>query len=108
MEINFEWPTLVKFLSVVLTLVGGVATVPLVNWLKGLLGWTGRKAQLLVAAVSVFIATSTLIVTGAISPVPMTTDYVISLFTLVLLASQAEYQRISKPPQLPGPPTGEG
>lgn len=89
-----DWTLIVQIAGIALSLIGGAASVPLVNWLKDALGVTGRGAQALTAVVAVVIAVLALIVSGAIAPDPLTADYVISLFTAVLVASQAEYQRL--------------
>lgn len=92
---NIEtWDAIVGLSAALLTLIGGMATVPLINKLKNFLGWSGRKAQLLTVGVSIIVAFVGLVATGAVSPEPMTPANLIELFTLVLLASQAEYNRI--------------
>lgn len=93
-----NWTLIVQIAGIVLSLIGGAASVPVVNWLKGALGLAGRGAQILTAVVAVLIAILALIVSGAIAPEPLTADYVIGLFTAVLVASQAEYQRLKALP----------
>lgn len=94
---NFDWSGVVQLAAIVLGLIGGVATVPLVNSIKGYLNLKGRAVQVLVAVVSVLVALLTVIVDGTFNPnFVMTSDYVISLFAVVLTASQAEYQRTQK------------
>ena len=93
------WSVLIQVAGIILSLIGGVGTVPLVNWLKGALNISGRWVQILTAAVAVLVATLTMLVSGAISPQPLTSDYVIGLFAAVLTASQAEYNRIARKEQ---------
>lgn len=91
-----DWNTIIQIASVLLALIGGVLAVPLVNLIKNAAGIDGRLAQLLTAVVAAIIAVLTLIVSGAISPEPLTVEYIGTLFTAVLVASQAEYQRLMR------------
>ncbi|MBK8987385.1 MAG: hypothetical protein IPM39_15130 [Chloroflexi bacterium] len=89
-----DWNLVIQIAGVFLALVGGVLSVPLINWLKTLSGIDGRLAQVVTAVVAAVIAVLTLIVSGAIAPEPLTVEYVGSLFMAVLVASQAEYRRL--------------
>lgn len=88
------WPAIVGLAGAVLSLVGGVATVPLINHIKTTFNWSGRTAQALTIVASIVVAGLTVIATGAVNPEPISVAYIIELLTLVLVASQAEYQRI--------------
>lgn len=88
-----DWNLVIQIAGVFLALVGGVLSVPLINWLKTLSGIDGRLAQVVTAVVAAVVAVLTLIVSGAIAPEPLTVEYVGSLFMAVLVASQAEYRR---------------
>ena len=89
-----NWEVLVKIAAFVLSLVGGVASVPLIGRLKSTLGWAGRKVQFLTLVVSVAVAFLTLVVSGLLTPEPITSEYILSSLLLVMVASQAEYQRL--------------
>lgn len=89
-----NWPELVKMAAVFLSLVGGTASVPLINKLKEWLNVDGRWAQIVTLLVSIVVAALSLIVSGVLTPEPLTSQYVITTLTLVMLASQAEYNRI--------------
>lgn len=89
-----DWNLVTQVAGIFLALIGGVLAVPLVNLIKNAAGIDGRLAQLVTAVVAALIAVLTMIVTGAISPEPLTVEYIGSLFTAVLVASQAEYQRL--------------
>lgn len=89
-----DWNLVTQVAGIFLALIGGVLAVPLVNLIKNAAGIDGRLAQLVTAVVAALIAVLTMIVTGAISPEPLTVEYIGSMFTAVLVASQAEYQRL--------------
>lgn len=89
-----DWNLVTQVAGIFLALIGGVLAVPLVNLIKNAAGIDGRLAQLVTAVAAALIAVLTMIVTGAISPEPLTVEYIGSLFTAVLVASQAEYQRL--------------
>lgn len=91
---DFDWNLVVQIAGVFLALLGGVLSVPIINWLKNLGKMNGRLAQLVTAVVAALIAVLTLIVSGAIAPEPLTVEYISTLFTAVLVASQAEYRRL--------------
>lgn len=94
MVVELNWNLVIQIAGVFLALVGGVLSVPLINWLKTLSGIDGRLAQVVTAVVAAVVAVLTLIVSGAIAPEPLTVEYVGSLFMAVLVASQAEYRRL--------------
>ena len=89
-----EWVTVVEVATFLLALVGGVLSVPIVDWLKEAAGIDGRLAQVLTVAVSVIMAILTLTVGGVLSPDSVTPENVGSVLLAVLLASQAEYNRL--------------
>lgn len=89
-----DWTFVVQIATIVLALIGGVKSVPIINKLKTWLNWSGRKAQFLVAVFSVVLAGAAQIVSGAIAPEPLSSKYIIELFTLILLSSQSEYLRL--------------
>lgn len=89
-----DWNLVTQVAGIFLALIGGVLAVPLVNLIKNAAGIDGRLAQLVTAVAAALIAVLTMIVTGAISPEPLTVEYIGSMFTAVLVASQAEYQRL--------------
>lgn len=91
---GFDWPFVVKMAVLLLALAGGVKTVPLINKLKTILKWSGRKVQMLVVIISVFLGISAQIVSGAITPTVVTPDYLLNLITIIVMASQVEYIRI--------------
>jgi drug/metabolite transporter (DMT)-like permease len=93
---QLDWSTIVQFAGVLLALLSGVLSVPVINLLKKVGDVDGRLAQLVTVVVAVLMALLSLIVTGAVSPEPLTADYLITLFGAVLLASQAEYWRLKK------------
>lgn len=93
---NTDWNAVLGFAYVLYGLVGGVATVPLINRLKTRLNITGRWVQALTVGVTTAVAALGLLAGGAISPEPLTFAHVMELLTLLLVASQAEYQRIKK------------
>jgi hypothetical protein len=94
MFVDLDWNFAVQIAGMFLALAGGVLSVPLINWLKNLANIDGRLAQLVTAVVAAIIAVLTLIASGAIAPEPLTVEYIGSLFTAVLVASQAEYLRL--------------
>jgi hypothetical protein len=91
---EFDWQMIVQVAGVIVALAGGILSVPLINGLKRLAGMNGRAAQAVTVAVAVLVAIATMIVSGAISPEPLTTEYIGSLISAVLVASQAEYNRL--------------
>ena len=91
---GLDWPFIVKMAALAVALIGGAKTVPLVNKLKELLDWSGRKVQFLVIAVSVVLALLTQIATGVLSPEPISPDLILTIFIALVTASQAEYRRI--------------
>ena len=93
---EIDWSLIVQVAGIFLALIGGVLAVPLVNLIKNAARIDGRLAQLVTAVVAALIAVLTMIVSGAISPEPLTVEYIGSLFTAVLVASQAEYQRLMR------------
>lgn len=94
MTAEFDWQVAVQIAGVIVALAGGVASVPLINALKQAAGMNGRWAQAITVAVSVLLAILTMIASGAIAPEPLSVEYIGSLLTAVLLASQAEYRRL--------------
>ena len=89
-----DWQAIVGFAYVVYGLVGGVATVPLIRRIKERFEISGRWAQVLTVAVTIVVAAIGLVAGGAVSPEPLTFAHIVELLTLLLLASQAEYQRV--------------
>jgi hypothetical protein len=66
---NITLETLIPWLA-------GAIGVPVVNWLKTRLGWSGRAAVVLAAAVSVVLAGVALLATGeAISPAALLDNF---------------------------------
>ena len=93
---TFDSLTLIQFASMFLALLSGIGAVPLVKMLKNSLKLNGRSAQLVVALVAVVFAVLNLVVTGAIAPETFAPERVVELFLAVLIASQAEYERIKR------------
>lgn len=86
----------VQLAAILVGLIGGVATVPFVNWLKGVLKINGRYVQILVAVVSVIVAILTLVAQGQLAPETITQENLSAVFLAVLVAGQAEYNRIKQ------------
>lgn len=82
--------------SALLSLVGGAAAVPYISRIKNFYKLGPRMTQLLTVFIATLVAIATMIVNNVIVPDIVTVDYVVKLFILVLLASQAEYWRIVK------------
>lgn len=94
---NQDWYNLlVQVAAIIISLIGGVSTVPVINWVKGQLNLDGRWAQVLTAAVATIIAILTMVVQGALAPGTVTAENLSVVFTAVLVASQAEYARIRR------------
>lgn len=94
MNIEAVWPDVVTWAVALLSFFGGVRTVPIVYAIKDYLGWTGRKAQLIWVAVSVFVGLLFVVAFGVLTPEPITSESIIRALTIVLIASKAEYDRI--------------
>jgi hypothetical protein len=91
------WVEVAKAAAVVLSIIGGVASYHIINKIKDTLGLTSsRHIQVLTAIVATVIALLSLIVAGTLTPAPINLGYIVQTFTLVLVASQAEYQRIKR------------
>ena len=91
-----EWVTVVEIATFLLALIGGVLSVPIVDWLKDAAGIDGRLAQVLTVAVSVIMAILTLTVGGVLSPDSVTAENVGSVLLAVLVAGQAEYNQLRR------------
>ena len=91
-----DFSSLIQIASLFLALLSGIGAVPLTNLLKDALKLNGRWAQLAVVIVAVVFAVLNMLVTGAISPEAFTPERITQLFLAVLLASQAEYERIKR------------
>ena len=93
---QIEWSTVMTGASALLSLVGGAAAVPYISRIKNFYKLGPRMTQLLTVFIATLVAIATMIVNNVIVPDIVTVDYVVKLFILVLLASQAEYWRIVK------------
>lgn len=91
-----DFSSLIQIASMFLALLSGIGAVPLVGVLKNALNLNGRWAQLAVVAVAVVFAVLNLLISGAISPEAFAPERVVELFLAVLIASQAEYERIKR------------
>ncbi len=95
MEILQEnWEPLVKLAVFALSLSGGAATVPLIARIKTAFNWSGRKVQVLTVFMAFGVAVLNLVVIGVLSPEPATFASLTEILILILIASQAEYNRI--------------
>lgn len=93
---NVDWSGVVVLATFVVSLLGGVGVVPIVNYIKSLFNMNARYVQLVTVAVCVLMAILILITNGILVPVELNPDSVVEVFTLVLVASQAEYQRAKR------------
>lgn len=85
------WPFLVSLAALGLSIIGGAATVPLVNRLKARFGLAGRQAQVLVGVVAVLLTVMTTLVEGVLTPETFTWSNAGWYLTTVVLTSQARY-----------------
>ena len=86
--------TLVGFAALLISLIGGVATVPFINLIKRRFDISGRWAQLLTVAVAVILGIAILIAQGVLTPANVTFENAPWVLLTVLGASQAEFFRI--------------
>ncbi len=86
----------VQIAGIVLTLIGGVGSVWLIDWITTQVKLNVRMTQVVTAAVAILIAVSTALVTGLLTPESVTVINISALFATVFAASQAEYQRLKR------------
>ena len=96
-----DWSLLLQVAALIAALLGGVLNPPIISLIRKAAHIDGRLAQLVTAVVAVFTAVIVSIVAGTISPEPLTIDYLIALFAVVLTASQAEYRRLKNEADTP-------
>lgn len=88
------WKEVVKVATLVLPYLGGKYSVPLINKIKGYLGWSGERVLWLTVGVSLLIGVLTAVVAGTIVPEPLTAASVAQMATIVLVFGHKEYMRI--------------
>lgn len=91
-----DWSGVVLLATYLVSLIGGVGVVPIVKYIKSLLNLNPRFVQLVTVVVCVLMGSLVLIANGVLVPKPLTPNSVVEVFTLVLVASQAEYQRTKR------------
>jgi len=91
-----EMQIVVQIASIFIALVGGVGSVPVIEWFKAKFELGARYTQLVVAIVSTLLGVALLIVQGILVPEAMTPENISTLFLAVLMAGQAEYARIKR------------
>jgi len=72
-------------------LAGGIG-VPLIQWLKQLLGFHGKAAMWLTAAVAVVLAVAALLISRQLVPVDFTPENLAAVFGQVLAAATLAYK----------------
>jgi hypothetical protein len=85
---------LVFIASAIIAAIGGV--VPFTQWLKGVLGWSGWKAFLLNAVLSVIGAVLTLWADGQLLPGTIGWENFLEVFMLVIGVAQGFYFAVSQ------------
>ena len=89
-----DWQIILQWATIGVNLISGVGLVPLVNFIKTKLELNGRYAQLLTMVVVVIFTILNLILMGKITPELLTPEKIGQVLIAILLASQAEYQRL--------------
>ena len=89
-----DFQQLVGIATAVVALAGGVKSAPLINWIKNKLGVDGRRAQAITVVMAVVVAAATQLAAGAITPEHFQPERIVSLILLVLVAGQAEFNRL--------------
>jgi len=96
-----DWNIVLQLAGLIVALLAGVLNAPIINLLKEAAHVDGRLAQGLAALVAVITAVLVSIVAGTIAPEPLTAEYIVGLFAVILTASQAEYRRLKDATETP-------
>lgn len=91
---NEQWIIISQVAVLIIGLIGGAATVPLVRWLKNTLNTSGGQTLALVAVVSGLLAAGTAVVEGLVTPEGITPETFGYVFLLVFGMAQARYRQI--------------
>ena len=84
-------------ITLVVSLVLGAIGVPVLDFIKKVIGWDGQRALLLVYAASAVIAIGALAWTGSFSPFDV--NRALEYFGLIVTTATLVYKLINKTPQ---------
>lgn len=88
------WIIITQVAVLIIGLIGGVATVPIIKWLKNTLNTDGGQTLLLVAGVSFLLAAATAVIEGIVTPGGITPETFGYVFLLVFGMAQARYRQL--------------
>jgi hypothetical protein len=88
------WTIITQIAVLVVGLLGGAATVPLIRWMKATLNTNGGQTLALVAVVSGLLAAATAVLEGVATPGGITPETFGYVFLLVFGMAQARYRQI--------------
>jgi hypothetical protein len=92
---NFDfWTVLYQLAFVVVALLGGAATVPIVRWLKEILNTNGGQTLVVVAVVSAVLGLATAVLDGILASGTFSTETFGVVAVAIFAISQARYRQI--------------
>lgn len=93
-EVTMNWNIILQLAVIVMALLGGAATVPVIGWLKSRLGTTGGQTIALAVAVTALLTVAAAILDGSIAPGTIGPDNFGVVFVALFVAGQVRYRQL--------------
>jgi hypothetical protein len=89
-----SWNIMVQIAVVVVALLGGAATVPVVKWMKNALNTSGWQTIALAAGVALILTMAVAVLDGVIAPGTVTEANFGAVFVTLFVAGQVRYRQL--------------